>query len=138
MITLLSDKNCEGHTRTLYHVLIREGWVELLNIQLATFKDVELLETASDETVWVRCQERNCILVTGNRTTTGSDDSLEMVTQRLLTESTLPVLTIGKLDKVIHDTNYREACAESIALVIFELSKFRGIPRLFIPFRFEL
>jgi hypothetical protein len=134
MVTILSDKNCEGHTRALYHVLIREGWVDLLQIKLATFKDVDLLETASDEIVWLRCQERDCILITGNRTTTDGDDSLEMVTQRLLTESVLPVLTIGKLDKVIHDTDYRDACAESIALVIFELHKFRGIPRLFIPF----
>lgn len=107
MITLLSDKNCEGHTRELYHVLIREGWTALLDIRLATFKDVDLND---------------------------GDDSLEMVTQRLLTVSTLPVLTIGKLEKVMRDTHYRDACAETIALVIFELHKFRGIPRLFIPF----
>lgn len=133
MITILSDKNCEGHTRTLYHILIRDGWAELLDIHLVTFKDVGLEENATDELVWLRCQERNCILVTGNHTTVDGPASLEMVLQRVATSSSLPVLTIGKLDKIIHDAAYRDTCAESIALIVFELDKFRGIPRLFIP-----
>lgn len=134
--TVLSDKNCEGHAIAIHHALIRRGYIEMLGIKMVSFNDVGLDKKADDETVWKFCQQGNYLLLTGNRTTTDGDLSLGRVMQRLATELSLPVLTIGDLDRVLKDGVYCEDCAEAIATIILDLDeKFRGNPRLFIPFQ---
>ncbi len=134
--TILSDKNCEGHARAIQYALIRRGYVDMLGIAVLSFGDVGLDERADDETVWMFCQRANHILLTGNRTTTDGNISLEMVMQRLVTGTSLPVLTIGDLDRVLKDGEYCEECAEAVATVVLDLEeKFRGTPRLYIPFQ---
>lgn len=39
MTKILSDKNCEGHVTAIYHALDRFGFVELLEITVASFLD---------------------------------------------------------------------------------------------------
>jgi hypothetical protein len=132
---ILCDKNCEGHATAIQHALIRKGYVDLLNIEFAVFEDVGLHKKARDEEVWTFCQNQGYLLLTGNRTTTDGDESLEVVTQRLLTENSLPVLTIGDLDRVLKDREYCDLCAETIATIILDLERrYLGTPRIFIPF----
>lgn len=134
MRTILSDKNCEGHATAIFHVLRRVGWVDLLDIRLAKFKDIGLVQSATDEEVWKLCQQETYLLITGNRTTADGDHSLEIVMQRFYSEDILPVLTIGDLERVLKEQDYCDGCADAIAQVLFNLDLYRGIPRLYIPF----
>ena len=58
--------------------------------------------------------------------------SLEVVIQHLVQPASLPVLTIGDLDRVLKDMVYCERCAQRLADVVFELEKFLGITRLYL------
>jgi hypothetical protein len=76
----------------------------------------DLKHRYDDETVWLFCQRANHILLTANRTTSDGDVSLEKVMQRLATDTSLPVLTIGDPDRVLKDGEDCEDCAEALPL----------------------
>ncbi|MCB0112073.1 MAG: hypothetical protein KDE53_39395, partial [Caldilineaceae bacterium] len=61
------------------------------------------------------------------------NESLEMAIRRLVTPDSLPVLTIGNLQRVLADPIYCRACGERLAEIVDELYKYRGITRLYIP-----
>lgn len=71
------------------------------------------------------------ILLTGNRNMKG-EDSLENTLRRENTPSSLPVLTIGRVGRIV-ERKYRERCAARLAEIVFELEKYLGASRLFIP-----
>ena len=102
-------------------------------MKLNWFRHVGLQDKAKDEAVWRFCQEREYILLTGNRTTTDKEKSLERVIRRLVTPDSLPVITIGNLDRVLPDPAYRIRCAERLAEIVYDLDNFRGTMRIFIP-----
>lgn len=71
-------------------------------------------------------------MLTGNRTTKHGTDSLEHTVRQLATAVTLPVLTIGDLERVLRDRNYCERCAERLAEIVFELDSYLGVMRLYL------
>lgn len=134
MQVIISDHNCEGQAEAIFNVLrYDELWLELVPLELVWFHQVELSDRASDETVWRLCQEQGYILLTGNRTADDGKASLEMSVRRLVTPDSLPVLTIGNLQRVLADPIYCRACAERLAEIVDELPKYRGITRLYLP-----
>lgn len=134
MQTILSDHNCEGHAEAIFNILRYDGlWLELVPMELIWFHQADLSDQANDEIVWRLCQERGYLLLTGNRTTKDGNKSLEMSVRRLVTPDSLPVLTIGNLQRVLADPAYCRACAERLAEIVDELHKYRGVTRLFIP-----
>lgn len=59
-----------------------------------------------------------------------------MVLRRATTEKSLPVLTIGDLERVKTDSAYCEACAQSLAIIVWGIlydGTYVGTPRLYIP-----
>jgi len=134
MQVILSDHNCEGHAKAIFDVLLYDAtWLKLVPMHLRWFRDIKLSTKAKDEDVWQFCQERGYILLTGNRTAKDKHQSLEMAVRRLVTPDSLPVLTIGNLQRVLADPAYCRACAERLAEIVDELYKYRGVTRLFIP-----
>lgn len=133
MATVLSDHNCEGHAQLLLEALDREGFAALLGLELKLFRDVELAPDADDETVWAFCQLHGFLLLTGNRSARDGDASLEMVLRRRALDARLPILTIGDLDRVLHDAEYRWRCAERMVDIILNLDRYQGVPRLYLP-----
>lgn len=129
---ILSDENCTGHAEAIFFVFLALGYVDLLNLELRTWKDAGLEEGADDEQVWRFCQENRHILLTGNRTAKDGALSLEIVMQQYVTSDSLPVHTIGDLERVLRDRRYCERCAERLAEIIFDLSAYRGIPRVYL------
>jgi len=98
------------------------------------FKDVGLSDDADDETVWQFCQKHKYLLITGNRRTVDGHISLEITIRRLRQETSLPVLTIGNLDRTLHDRSYCEQCAQRLAEIVFDLEeKYLGVTRLYLP-----
>ena len=133
MQIILSDHNCEGHAEVLFEVLKYRGWLDMIPMKLLWFRDVGLSDRAGDETVWRFCQEHDYLLLTGNRTTTDKDDSLEIIIRRLITPESLPVVTIGNLKRLLAVPEYRERCAVRLAEIVLDLETVRGVTRLFIP-----
>lgn len=133
MQIILSDHNCEGHAEALFDVLRYRGWLDMIPMKLLWFRDVGLSDRASDETVWRFCQEHDYLLLTGNRTTTDKDHSLELIIRRLITPESLPVVTIGNLKRLLAVPEYCERCAVRLAEIVLEIETVRGVTRLFIP-----
>jgi hypothetical protein len=83
--TILVDHDVEGHAFSIVGVLGAEGWLEMVDLRLATFAEVGLPFNSSDRAVWRFAQANGMILMTSNRNME-EEDSLE---QTLREENTL-------------------------------------------------
>lgn len=131
MTTILVDYNMEGQAAILRREVINEGWPELLPLELATFAMIGLLATSSDRVIWRFAQEQRMILLTNNRNARGEGSLLQTIREES-TAASLPVVTIGNLDKFA-ERNYRERCIERLMDIILDLPRYFGTGRLFIP-----
>jgi hypothetical protein len=84
----------EGYAVVLQGTLASIGWLELLSLRLATFREVGLSIGSSDRTIWRFAQANRMVLLTNNRNMKGKD-SLEQVLREENTITSLPILTIG-------------------------------------------
>jgi hypothetical protein len=135
MPAILFDYDVQGHFRLLSSIWTsvdcRELW-EMLSCELFTFRSLKIPEDTPDEEIWNLCQQRQIVLVTGNRNTKGRQ-SLEMTMQRLNQPDSLPILTIADSDRVMVDRQYAAKVAHQIMEILFDLENFRGTRRLFVP-----
>ncbi len=131
MTTILIDHNMEGQADLLFGTLHAQGWADLLDIHFARFSDMGLDKVATDRAVWRYIQAQRMMLLTANRSMTGSD-SLEQTIREEHTDTSLPVLTVSVVER-LEEMAYREACAERIAEIIVDLELYLGVGRLYIP-----
>jgi len=131
MITILADHNLEGQAVLLWGTLVAEGWLELCPAALVLFADVGLPLESSDRVVWRMAQTRGMILLTDNRSKRG-EDSLEQTIREENTPTSLPVLTIGNVARLVERT-YREQCAARLVEIVLDIDNYIGTGRLFIP-----
>jgi len=129
---ILADHNIEGQAAILWDTLVKEGWTELLDIELLMFADVGLMTDSIDRTVWRFVQEKGMILLTSNRNMKGGN-SLEQTLRDENRPDSLPVLTIGDISFLAVQSEYRERCATRIAEIILDLKNYMGTMRVFIP-----
>ena len=130
-VSILADHNIEGWTILLWQTITSEGWSDLCPMKLIMFSDVGLSDNANDRVVWRFAQAQKMILLTANRNMEG-DDSLEQTIRNENTLTSLPVLTIANLDSLKNKT-YREACAERLLEIVFDLENYLDTARIFIP-----
>lgn len=71
------------------------------------------------------------LLLTANRNAKG-EDSLEQTIREEGTSISLPVITIGNLDRLI-ERDYREQCSARLVDIVLLIENYRGVGRLFIP-----
>ena len=131
MITMLVDHNMEGQAILLWGALAAEGWLDLVSLRLLTFGEVGLAFDSDDRTVWRFVQAQRMLLLTDNRSMKGPD-SLEQTLREERTSTTLPVITIGSLDR-LDEQAYRERCATRLVEIALDLDAYAGVTRLFIP-----
>jgi hypothetical protein len=86
---------------------------------------------SSDRVVWRFAQEQQILILTNNRNERG-DDSLEQTIREESTPESLPVLTIGNLDRMT-EPEYRRRCAERLVEIVLDLPRYLGTGRIFIP-----
>jgi predicted nuclease of predicted toxin-antitoxin system len=127
----LADHNLEGQAVLLWGTLEDIGWLKLLPIKLLKFSDVGLPDESTDQEVWRFVQKHDLILLTGNRKMKGKD-SLEQTIREENTPSSLPVLTVGKVEQ-LEERLYRERCANRLVEIMVDLDNYRGVGRIFIP-----
>ncbi|NCC36524.1 MAG: ACP S-malonyltransferase [Chloroflexia bacterium] len=130
-MTILADHNIEGQALLLWGTLGAAGWLELVPLRLVRFVEVGLPYTSTDRVVWLFVQTHEMYLLTDNRNMEGHD-SLEQTIRDENTERSLPVLTIGRVDRMTERT-YREACAARLLDIILYPEDHVGTGRLFIP-----
>jgi hypothetical protein len=128
---ILLDHNMAGDRDWLLGALMVSGWLELFPLQFNTFAEVGLPADSSDREVWRFVQERRMLLLTDNRNMEG-EDSLEQTLREEVTSDSLPVLTIGRRERLA-DQEYRAQCADRLVEVSFDLERYHGYSRLFIP-----
>jgi hypothetical protein len=131
MIKILVDHNIEGQAVLLWGTLGAGDWLGLVEIHMFRFDEVGLAPDSSDREVWRFAQSQQMILLTDNRNMEG-DDSLERTIRDENTATALPVLTIGRADR-IPDKEYRERCVLRLLDIILDLNNFLGTGRVFIP-----
>jgi len=128
----LIDHNLEGHALILLGNIANQGWLELIPIRFVTFKEMELSIDSSDRMVWRIAQANQMILMTANRSMKG-EESLEQVLREENTPNSLPVITIGSLDRLLDERDYRNRCVDRLLEILLDIENYMGVGRLFIP-----
>ncbi len=100
-------------------------------LRLVRFVEAGLAHDSSDRVVWRFAQAHHMLLLTDNRNMDGVD-SLEETLRDENSALSLPVLTIGRIDRVF-ERSYRARCAVRLLEIVLDLDTYRGTGRLFIP-----
>ncbi len=135
MPTIMADHDVEGHLQVLLSVWLSPQWIDLwteAQCGVETFERLGIGEDASDSDVWQICQQREIVLVTGNRNAE-SEDSLEQTIRRLGGSTSLPVLTIGDANRLMNDRQYAEDVAARLLDYVRDIDVLRGAGRLYLP-----
>jgi predicted nuclease of predicted toxin-antitoxin system len=128
---VLVDYNLNGYIVLIQGTLAAGGWLDLLSIQFVTLDQVGLAANTDDRTIWRFAQSNQMLLLTANRNAKGKD-SLEQTMREEGSPTSLPVLTVGSLDRFV-EREYREQCSARIVEVVLDLENYLGVSRLFIP-----
>lgn len=128
---VLLDHHMKRQGILLWAAMGSEGWLRLLDIPMQTFADAGLPIDSSDREVWRFAQENQLILLTGNRNNEGVD-SLERTLRDENTPTSLPVITVGVIDRM-EERVYREQCAEKLVEIILNIENYLGVGRIYIP-----
>lgn len=131
MITILADHDIEGHALLLWGTLASAGWLELIPMRLVRFVDVGLPHNSTDREVWRFAQAQQMFLLTNNRNMEGND-SLEQTIRDENTPTSLPILTVGRIERIA-DGLYREACVTRLLEIVLYPVNYLGAGRVFIP-----
>jgi predicted nuclease of predicted toxin-antitoxin system len=128
---VLVDYNLTGYIVLFQGTLATDGWLELLAIRFVTLQEAGLAADTSDRMIWQFAQSNQMLLLTANRNAKGKD-SLEQTIREEGTATSLPVLTVGSLDRLV-EREYREQCSARLADVVLSIENYLGVSRLFIP-----
>ena len=131
-MNFLVDHNLRGHSVVLAGSLAASGWLELISIRFVLFEEVGLAVTSDDRVVWQYAQNNQMILITANRSMKGKD-SLEQVMREENTPTSLPVVTIGNIDRLMTEPEYRERCVDRLVDIVVDSEDYQGARRIFIP-----
>lgn len=132
---ILADIHMKGPVADLARAMRGASWAEFWNhleLALFAFEDVNLTATSTDEQIWHKCQEEQLILFTNNRNQ-DSPDSLEAAIRQYNTAKSLPVFTIGDLDRFQKNRDYAEKVLERFYECLFDLEKLLGAGRVYLP-----
>lgn len=128
---VLVDYNLTGYIVLFQGTLAADGWLELLSIRFVTLKEAGLAADTNDRIIWQFAQSNQMLLLTANRNAKGKD-SLEQTIREESTSTSLPVLTVGSLDRLI-EPEYREQCSARIADIVLYIENYLGVSRIFLP-----
>lgn len=131
MTRILVDHDSEGYALLLLGTLASEGWLDLVQTQLVRFSDVGLPLNSNDRDVWQFAQSRQMYLLTNNRNM-DAPDSLEQTLREENRPTSLPVLTLSRVDKIT-DRTYRERCAIRLLEIVLDPRAYLGAGRLYLP-----
>jgi hypothetical protein len=132
---ILADVNARGPVADLVREMQSPDWAEFwkdLGLVLFHFEDVGLPDTATDQEIWLKCQQEQLILITDNRNS-DSPDSLEATIRRHNAPDSLPVFTIADLDRFRKSRAYADRVGVRLYEYLLQIDSLRGTGRLFLP-----
>ena len=132
---ILADNDVEGIFAAIVTIWLSETWHDLwisLNWPLETFASIGLPRNASDALVWRTCQQREIILVTGNRNAE-SPESLETTIRNLSRPDSLPVFTLSNPKRILKDRSHANLVAERLLDYLMRGEEYRGTGRIYVP-----
>lgn len=130
MPAIMADHDVEGDFDTVLWTLMSGEWRELwneLNCSVESFRSLEISDNTSDVELWRLCQERQVILITGNRNREGPN-SLQYAIEQFNTPACLPVFTIGAPGRAI-----RHRLVTRLVEYLIDIESVRGAGRLHLP-----
>ena len=128
---VLVDYNLTGYIVLFQGTLAAGGWLELLAMRFVTLKEVGLAADNNDRLIWQFVQSHHMLLLTANRNAKGQD-SLEQTIRKEGISTSLPVLTVGNLHRLV-EREYREQCSARIADIMLYIENYLGVSRIFMP-----
>lgn len=131
MSIILVDHDIEGQAMLLWAQISSEGWPDLLSIQFVRFVDVSVPLDSTDRAVWRFAQQNGMILLAGNRNMK-SENSLEQTIREENSLTSLPVLTIGNVERMVQK-EYRDRCEARLLEIVLYIDNYLGAGRIFIP-----
>jgi hypothetical protein len=132
---ILADVHMRGFIEALVREMKSDYWADFwkhVGPEFYYFEDVGLTPTSTDLEIWHRCQAERLILLTDNRNQEG-DDSLESAIRLHNQSDSLPVLTIGSLDRFGNSKAYAKLVVETLYDYLMEIDRVRGAGRLYLP-----
>ncbi len=132
---LLVDVGLTGQGEALLGLFQQPDRAEFWNhlaCQLYTLQALGLAPDSSDLVVWRACQSRKLVLLTGNRNEKGKD-SLEWTIRTYNQPDSLPVITVAVAQRFLVDADYRRRVADKILEYLFEMDRYLGTGRLWVP-----
>lgn len=135
MLGIMGDHDIEGQFAQLIRFFLSPTWRGIwvdAGFTVVSFASLGLSVDSPDVLVWRTCQDRQVILVTGNRNHE-SPDSLEAAIRQYNRADSLPVFTIGDPQAFSLSRSYAESAAEKLLEHLLEIDRFRGTGRLYIP-----
>jgi hypothetical protein len=135
MPAIMPDNDVRGHLQMPLRICRSSDWLDVWNqlqVEVVYFEELQIAEDACDRDVWLACQSRDVVLITGNRNADGPD-SLEATIADLCTASSLPGLTIGQPQRVYGNREYAELVAVKLMELLLDLNTYRGTGRLYLP-----
>jgi len=132
---ILADINVLAQFESLLHYCQSEQWREVwdgLRLTVHTFEELGLARDVADDVLWHCCQQRQIVLVTGNRNDDGPD-SLEATIRNHNAPDSLPVLTLADAQRVQNDRTYARQTAEALLDYLFRIQELLGTGRLYLP-----
>ena len=135
MNALLADANIEGYVDFLVALMQAEPWRlfwDDLQLRCVHFADVGLAPSAPDSLVWQTCQQQGLYLITDNRNE-DRPDSLEATIRTQNTADSLPVFTIGNVQRLRQSHAYANQVIDTLFRYLLEGDNIRGTGRLFLP-----
>lgn len=135
MPSVMADHDVEGQVKILLRVLMSDVWRDFwidLGYQIESFESLGIATNTPDVHLWRLCQERDIVLITGNRNKEGIE-SLEATIEQLGTPESLPVLTIGEPNRIFSSREYAHQAAERLLEYLDGMENLRGTGRLFLP-----
>lgn len=125
------DYNLTDYVVLFQGTLATDGWLDLLSIRFVTLQEAGLAADTSDQIIWQFAQSNQMLLLTVNRNAKG-EDSLETTIREEGSSTSLPVITIGNLNRLI-EREYREQCSARLVDIVLSIENYRGVSCLFIP-----
>ncbi|MCE9532810.1 MAG: ACP S-malonyltransferase [Planctomycetes bacterium] len=135
MSTILLDEHLGGYAGYLESLTYSDYWREIaeaIELRFVQLDDVGIAAGTSDLVIWRFYQANGLYLLTDNRSESATD-SLGTVISAEGTAESLPVFTIGSMNRFRTERDYGEALAKSLLQHLFDRERIRGTGRLFIP-----
>ena len=135
---LLADVNVQGHLPYLLHLLEALDLLALLaglNLEFATFPDLNIPRRIDDRALWKFCQENGWVLFTADRRMVCAD-SLEATLRDSWQTGLLPVITLSNRGRFENNGQYAKRVAKDIGQILFDIALEPGNrdrPRIFVP-----